>query len=803
MIFRLLLLLLITVGHANGQRFVQTVPTIAEAVRLNPRSLHTHVNVLGYNSVNDGGGGIFSFVNTVTSTNKGMRLAMSTPGWSLDREYDGEVNVLWFGATGKGVVDDTAAIQAAIDFAETPSHGPAVGSTDAASAAVYAPRGRYNITTLIIKTLPLLYGDGDPNADLNRGTLFYQLAGTVGPAIRLSDSTGITYNKPTIRDLYILGRAEQNATGHKAITAVTDRLTFTVAVGDLPTYHANSANFPWFGHCFFYSSVNNYIGSGWVTNINYGTGEITLRPNTDWYATRAANGLLLSTQEKVIFSPLATNSVPGFADWIGYSGTLATAGNTAIEVNGSGVVKLHGVTIEKFHVGILNRQYAVPRPMAHSYIKRSQFANIAAVRPGVGPSDAQYNNNYLDGYYRWDYDLATPSITLTNEAYRHTVFNVFCPGFTEKWTGNVLDGAVMGIYHHSSFDIDWGNILLDNQTVGAYWLEGTGQPTNAFRASTMTIRSRFLSKPGLGEAAFPLNSTNEIAAITMNSLRADASIGMLSIRKVYATMDNAGVTPVGLFPSAISLAANNTLQVAMLEDITGATNYRSGANTPLVSGFFSPVTTATNIFTGPYSPSSTVRAYAVGGKEILSMASTGATIGESTLGSALTLKGNASGVSLLRFQRPAVADADFGLYASTDTIGFYDFTDSRFLFQIFNGATYNQLSSGSASATPRYLQITTEGGLGTDIAGGELRLLGGIGTGAGTPGVVKIITTDAAASSATPQSVFRTAAQFDSTTTAGQTRFLLYDVDNGTLERVSVGAADSGGAGFKVLRIPN
>ena len=43
----------------------------------------------------------------------------------------------------------------------------------------------------------------------------------------------------------------------------------------------------------------------------------------------------------------------------------------------------------------------------------------------------------------------------------------------------------------------------------------------------------------------------------------------------------------------------------------------------------------------------------------------------------------------------------------------------------------------------------------------------------------------------------------DNTTTAGQTALLLWDVDNGTMERVTVGAADSGGTGFKVLRIPN
>lgn len=39
--------------------------------------------------------------------------------------------------------------------------------------------------------------------------------------------------------------------------------------------------------------------------------------------------------------------------------------------------------------------------------------------------------------------------------------------------------------------------------------------------------------------------------------------------------------------------------------------------------------------------------------------------------------------------------------------------------------------------------------------------------------------------------------------TAANTGFMLWDVDNNTLERVTVGAAGSGGAGFKVLRIPN
>jgi hypothetical protein len=45
--------------------------------------------------------------------------------------------------------------------------------------------------------------------------------------------------------------------------------------------------------------------------------------------------------------------------------------------------------------------------------------------------------------------------------------------------------------------------------------------------------------------------------------------------------------------------------------------------------------------------------------------------------------------------------------------------------------------------------------------------------------------------------------RIDDSATAGDTYLMLWDVDNGTLERVTVGAADSCGAGFKCLRIPN
>lgn len=47
------------------------------------------------------------------------------------------------------------------------------------------------------------------------------------------------------------------------------------------------------------------------------------------------------------------------------------------------------------------------------------------------------------------------------------------------------------------------------------------------------------------------------------------------------------------------------------------------------------------------------------------------------------------------------------------------------------------------------------------------------------------------------------AGRFDQSAVADDTRFLVYDVTAGTVVRVTRGAANSGGAGFRLLRVPN
>lgn len=102
------------------------------------------------------------------------------------------------------------------------------------------------------------------------------------------------------------------------------------------------------------------------------------------------------------------------------------------------------------------------------------------------------------------------------------------------------------------------------------------------------------------------------------------------------------------------------------------------------------------------------------------------------------------------------------------------------------------------------LAVTLRGtnGSGANNAAGAITLQAGLSTGNAASAAVNLAVGIVGASSSTIQTA-RTGVACSYTATATETYLMVYDVDNATLERVTVGAADSGGVGFKLLRIPN
>ena len=99
----------------------------------------------------DGIAGFFKYdpTDTTSTDNGGTVIVADTKRWK--RIFDGSVNVKWFGAKGDGVTDDTAAIQAAINYAN-------------GVKKVYFPYGVYKITKTIYANIAGTHLYGETNA---------------------------------------------------------------------------------------------------------------------------------------------------------------------------------------------------------------------------------------------------------------------------------------------------------------------------------------------------------------------------------------------------------------------------------------------------------------------------------------------------------------------------------------------------------------------------------------------------------------------------------------------------------------
>ena len=121
--------------------------------------------------------------------------------------------------------------------------------------------------------------------------------------------------------------------------------------------------------------------------------------------------------------------------------------------------------------------------------------------------------------------------------------------------------------------------------------------------------------------------------------------------------------------------------------------------------------------------------------------------------------------------------------------------DNTIIIQGYEPSTQSRTGNGISL-------IAGSGGTGGNFRGGNILIRAGRNSGNATPATITFQTSPAGGSGSGLQAAVD-AAQFDASTTADDMRFLLWDVSAGSLKRVSRGASDSGGTGFRLLRVPN
>jgi hypothetical protein len=426
--------------------------------------------------------------------------------------HDWDGNVLDFGLskTASAAVNG-AAFRAALLYSDSLTNG---------RVEIKIPPGTYMVDHMGTNVATNVRGENWTDISLaDSMTIIIQEPGNTNDLMVLSSTNWV---KPTIENLQLYVAGETGRRNPKAITGVTDRLTFTVATGDIPAAPPSPSTWPYYGYCFFYTSEGRYMGSGIVQTVNSGTGEIGLMAGSDKYATRTAASGLLSTAENVVWSPVVTESPVFSGTPITATGPDPTrAAPVGIRVFSKGYCHIKNVRIMYGHCGIAIGVANTGLQLDNANLEWSRFAGYANIFPALN-SDSWCGRVRIGGQYYPDsvanpessFDRQPDTIELTDANLRNTHVGVYMPSYSSSFDDLLVFTTVHGLIGSLTFHVLGGVWIFDNMILdGLIWRDastGSNGGGMTFQVSQLTIRPIFLSAPK------PIYYTNETAAIKFN-----------------------------------------------------------------------------------------------------------------------------------------------------------------------------------------------------------------------------------------------------------------------------------------------
>lgn len=762
-------------GFAQFETQVETTPRSRELLRLNSTSaMRTYLGVgSGTNLVVDTfnematlpnpvngrtvicgdiyKGGIFYMTNTVANTNTGTRLAMSTAGWSVQRLYEGDPSVKWFGALGDGVTDDTAAFQATADYIESLGAGK--------NKEIYVPQssGDYIISSISIKCGMRGEGNFVRGQRLLYGfpTLRHK-AGATNDMIIVNGNG--TRKSGTFSRLQFHGRPETNIRNPVTITAVTSRTNITVATASVPSY-TPIGSFPYYGIATLYSDENRFIGTAMIHSVNAGTGEIYFAEGTDDYATKTGASDLLTVGFKICFPQEHTVTLVNASTYSQFSS--AKAGYAAIRGDYCSGLTIEDCSFYVWHTGVVFH-YDDTLKVSNSEFYGCHFASIARGMSSVG-SDYKISGVIIDGKY-----IAEIGLSAESNTYDRTLLRRAHAGISGIPVQSVLNNIVSGQnIRGATFELS-GNVhitdfLSEASVKEALWFM-RGPSSAPVTGPAVVDRLRILDKT---ETMLPPTLRTNVAAIRVNG----------PYNRVQVNNVTAGRWP----------AADGTWNWDYLYFIEAF--YANAGTTSLrIQSLYDP----DNMITADKSSTSAYATWDVH--------------------SNTTINGGEEGRGILNMRRDGSTIVSLGItpadsvYVNIDDIENKTYTNKVVNFSGGAGGTGKRITIGdlNGSASPQTGILTSEPASGTDISGGTLVIAPGSGTGNATSPQLLFQTPDAGASGSAAQSR-STKFIVSNTSSANNSSITLSAWDGSAWEsaRVIVGGQNSGGSGFRSLIVDN
>jgi hypothetical protein len=742
------------VDAAISTNRTRSVPTVAAMRALTGLADSDVIITAGRNSAGDGGGATFTwFESSTTATNLGTVFATtaSPATGRLKGIYQGDVQAAWFGAIPDDGLDDTEALQGAIAVVEAGAGG-----------VVRLAAGEFHASSLSISYTKLTGAGSIRSSTIAGGTRLTQLSGATNHLILVTGNG----TQGGIHSMALTGKYETNAKNKKTITSSSSRTAFVIATNDVPVYTASVAA-PYYAYfCWFYSNEGKYVGSGWVQSVNTGTGAITLVSGSDNYATISSGGNLPAGWS-VVFSPQENYTLPAYAGG-GPTGAIIdpqNAGYCGILVNGQSFA-FSDIWVTGFHTGIANRASQQINYQS-VWVESNVFANFANLPP-YG-SDDYGTRIFSQGLYRAERGSTAETNTLYNTAGRYTQWGAWAwPSGSTILTDFSIAACVNNFGDLRCYQWWIGDLLLDVPVVMAYWSSSSSPVSDVVGASHVLVKSPGSFYTDRGDTMPPNRGTP--AAFNMVNAGVPRKLIIGTLEVIYYGNTNYNFGSVWNIETGV-----NPPVITSLGALTGTAAWSSGAVKPTVINPQNALLVG-DVASG-FRASGNGTAYDVSGVDVATINSTGLSVsqatslvgaltvgasstftnalqvGNSALGSALTVNGGSGGVLALRLQRPGVGTNQIG--PVSDGFKVVNEASGNTLMELYDiSGTQTQIYFGGATAnsTPRIATISGKPTSGTNASGADMRLAPSTGTGSSTTGGrLSVYTPDATASGATQQ----------------------------------------------------